>query len=431
MKKTLTENERIARRNYYLMIAEGASFWIAASFIDGNAVISVFISEATGSLQLAGLAAALRSAMTIVAQFLLGMVIMNVSNFGRAMHTIAFSSRWVIALMAPLLLMGVTGTPAAICVIVLVSLFFFSDGLVGLFWTEIGARTVPPRPRAAIQGYQQVFGGIAGLGAAFVVKALMDAPTLTFAQRYAWIFGMCGGVYFLNMFLLYGIRDFPREKIQHWERVRLVPYLRSFVELWRADGNFRRIMYGRILYVVSSMVSSLIVLFGSSRGNLTPTQVSSMLYIQVIGQIIGGFAWVRVTKKWGNTALMVISHVLPVLIAVLGIAVHFIGPATGRSCFGFVAVMVLMAGMNLSAWLGYAHRVIDTVDPKKRTGYLVLQSIIQFPFTFCSYFAGLAAEVFSFLPVFVAVLISSLAGIALTSHLHRTAQSTAIRVETN
>ena len=44
--KALTPNERISRRNYLLMIFEGSVFWIAASFIDGNNVVSVFINEA-------------------------------------------------------------------------------------------------------------------------------------------------------------------------------------------------------------------------------------------------------------------------------------------------------------------------------------------------------------------------------------------------
>ena len=69
-----------------MMIIEGSLFWIGASFIDGNAVVSVFINEATGSLRLAGLAAALRNAAPIVAQFLLGMYIAQVDNFGRAMY---------------------------------------------------------------------------------------------------------------------------------------------------------------------------------------------------------------------------------------------------------------------------------------------------------------------------------------------------------
>ena len=104
----------------------------------------------------------------------------------------------------------------------------------------------------------------------------------------------------------------------------------------------------------------------------------------IIGQIIGGFTWVQITKRWGNTFLMMISHILPILIASLGIISFFVASATGKSCFPFIAVMVVMTGMNLSAWLGYAHRVIDTVDPNKRTGYLVLQSLLQFPFTFFS-----------------------------------------------
>ena len=89
MAQMTTENAKISKRNYYMMIIEGSLFWIGASFIDGNAVVSVFINEATGSLRLAGLAAALRNAAPIVAQFLLGMYIAQVDNFGRAMHRIS------------------------------------------------------------------------------------------------------------------------------------------------------------------------------------------------------------------------------------------------------------------------------------------------------------------------------------------------------
>ena len=178
-------------------------------------------------------------------------------------------------------------------------------------------------------------------------------------------------------------------------------------------------MYGRILYVVSSMASSLLVLFGTAYGNLTATQASSMLYVQVLGQVAGGFCWVQVTRRWGNTALMMISHAIPVTVALIGVGVHFAAPATGVSCAIPVGIMVFLSGMNISAWLGFAHRVIDTVDPAKRTGYLVLQSLAQFPFTFASYLAGMVAERFSYLPVFVAILLSSGAGLVLTGSPQR------------
>ena len=43
----------------------------------------------------------------------------------------------------------------------------------------------------------------------------------------------------------------------------------------------------------------------------------------------------------------------------------------------------------------------------------------------------MGAERVSYLPVFVAILLSSGAGLALTGSLHRSARSTAIRVETS
>ena len=67
----------------------------------------------------------------------------------------------------------------------------------------------------------------------------------------------------------------------------------------------------------------LLVLFGTAYGNLTATQASSMLYVQVLGQVAGGFCWVQVTRRWGNTALMMISHAIPVTVALIGVGVHF------------------------------------------------------------------------------------------------------------
>ena len=156
-----------------------------------------------------------------------------------------------------------------------------------------------------------------------------------------------------------------------------------------------------------------------------------MLYIQVIGQILGGFTWVTVVKKWGNTAVMICSHILPFSIALIGVGVHFLSPVISNTAsFIGITAMVLLTGANLSSWTGYAQRIVDTVDPAQRTGYLILQSLIQFPFTFASYFAGLVAENFTFLPVFLAVVVSSGAGLVLTTHLHRTAKNVEIRVET-
>ncbi len=428
----LQEEERIGRRNYYLMIAEGAVFWFACSFIDGNAVISVFINEATGSIQLAGLTATLRNCMYIVGQFLIGLWIYRITDFGRALHVLSACTRPLLLLLVPILLLGVSGMAAAVCAIVLVSLFYFSDGFVALVWTELGARTVSPKNRSSIQGYQQVFGGVAGLVSAILVKAILDSPRLNFTYRYAIIFGLSGLVFSINAFVLRFIRDFPRNKGRRINapRTALGPYLANFVQLWRADRNFRRLMYCRMLYVLGMMGAALYVLFGLQYANLTSGQASAMLYLQVGGQVAGGFLWAQLCRRKGNNFQIVCSFLVPILIALLGAFAHFAG-RTGANLVWAVGLMVLLSGMYTSAWVGISNRMIDIVEPADRTHYLVMQSLIQFPFTFSAYLAGLAAEIWSYLPVFAAMGISGLMGLLLSLKLFRERNSIPLRVETS
>ena len=93
--------------------------------------------------------------------------------------------------------------------------------------------------------------------------------------------------------------------------------------------------------------------------------------------------------------------------------------------------MVLLSGMYTSAWIGIANRVIDIVEPAERTNYLVMQSLLQFPFTFAAYFAGLAAELWSFLPVFAAIGLCGLTGFGLSAKLYRERDRIEAKVETS
>ena len=106
----------------------------------------------------------------------------------------------------------------------------------GFLWTELGARTIPPRKRASIQGYQQVFGGIAGLLSAVLVKAILDSPRLDFHQRYAIIFGLCGLVFASNAVVLYFIKDLPRNRGRKVNagQASVRSYLGNFLRLSRA-----------------------------------------------------------------------------------------------------------------------------------------------------------------------------------------------------
>lgn len=243
------------------------------------------------------------------------------------------------------------------------------------------------------------------------------------------IFGICGGVFVLNAFVMLCIRDFPRNygRTDNAQRVNLGEYLKNFVRLWKADKNFRQLMYCRMFYVLGLMGSALFVLFGMNYASLTPRQASAMLYYQVAGQVVGGYLWILLCKKYGNNFQMVSVFCIPILTGLLGVLVHFFGREI--NLVWCIAAMVFMSGAYMGGWLGINNRMIDIVEPADRTQYLVMNSLIQFPFSLAAYFAGLAAEIWSFLPVFVAIGLSGLAGLWLSAYLYKNRDSIQVKVE--
>ena len=72
--------DRLARRNFYLIIIEGAIFWAALAFIQGDTIVSMFMNTMTGSVALAGIAATIRSFAFLFGQFIVGMFIHKIRN---------------------------------------------------------------------------------------------------------------------------------------------------------------------------------------------------------------------------------------------------------------------------------------------------------------------------------------------------------------
>ena len=425
-------DESISARNYYLMIAEGSVFWFASSFIDGNSVISVFINEATGSIQLAGLTATLRSCVVIVGQFLIGMWIYRIRNFDSAMHWFAFLTRPLLLLSVPLLLLGVSGTAAAVAVIVLLCLFYFSDGFVGFCGRSLGRAPYRPESAPPSRATSRSLAALRVCSPPCWSRPFWTALVWTLTNAMPSSSGLCGLVFASNAVVLYFIKDLPRNRGRKVNagQASVRSYLGNFLRLWRADGNYRNLMGCRVLYVLATMGSSLLVLFGKGYAGLTDVQASAMLYLQVGGQVVGGFLW--------GPALQAQGKQLPNYVQLWRSAghrpagrLHPLRRKTGANLVWSIGAMVLLSGMYTSAWIGIANRVIDIVEPAERTNYLVMQSLLQFPFTFAAYFAGLAAELWSFLPVFAAIGLCGLTGFGLSAKLYRERDRIEAKVETS
>ncbi len=408
----MNENQ-VRRRNFWSLLFEGTFFLSGMAFLDANSVVPVFIDTFTGSLQLAGLAVALKAASSILSQLIVGPRVSNIKNMPAFITRVMFVCRPLPLVMIPILFSGVSNHLKAVLFLVVFSLLWLSDGVILVPWLDLFGRTIPEKRRGKLFGYQQILGGIGSLAAGFIIKLSLENAQLTSAGRYSIIFGMGGLTLLIASIAMLFAKDLPR-KVEV-EKVYLSDYYRKLPSYFKKNTLYRKLILVRILSSFTAMIFPFVILFAKHRFHLNPSQVSNLIYIQILGSLVGGLIWGEISHRFGNRKVIAISQVLTLLLSLLA----FFSLSLGVTTFPVILIwsMCLLTGISMGSWMGFINYTIEIVDDEERPVYFVLTSIITFPFVFVPYFAGLIADFWGFIPLFAIVGVFGMINAALSMGL--------------
>lgn len=402
---------RLARRNFYLMICEGTFFWAALAFMQGDTVVSMFMNTMTGSVALAGLAATLRTVLFLVGEFVLGTFIHKIRKQSRFMTIVGFLSRPLILLMAPLLMMGLSGPSSAWVFLVLYGLLFFTDGFVGMIWVEIGARTLDPRRRGMVMAINPATGGFVGVFVAFFVRNVLGGAWAVNVQ-YAVIFGCAGALLLIDAVFLALFKDAPHLSQPDEKVLSLLPYVRRLITIFIEDKPVRMVTIARMFYLLTLISSSINILFGGSAGGLNELQQATLVFMPAVGQVAAGFLWSQVSRYLSYPILMLMSQLIGVMSAVMNL-VSLCLAMGGYSVMIPLSIAMILISVNNSAYIGYTQHMISLVDEQKRPMYYVMTALITAPLALGHSIAAMVAERFGYLPIYLVMLAAGIAGASL------------------
>lgn len=407
------QEKTLRKRNFFAMMMEGTFFFSGMSFVDVNAVVPLFIFAYTNSVALAGLATTLHFATSIIMQTLLGPYIKGIRNMPRFIIIIMILFRPLPFIMIPILFANLSPYLVVGIFLVIYGLLWGGDGLVTIPWMDLFGRTIEQQKRGPLLGYQQLLGGVGSLIAGFVVKTTLDHPNLNNDQRFAIIFGSAAFVLSLSILAMLPVRDLPRtvrtEKANHRH------YYRQLPDVFKRNKIFQKVTVIRILASFTSMVAPFVILFNRQQFGLSASQVSTLVYIQIIGTLIGGVFWGRICSKLGNHRAILASQMIGLVITTLAI-IFSLFSVTHLPVL-LIWPMVIFNGLSMGSWIGFMNYTIDVASDEDRTDLLLLLNLINFPFTFLAFLAGLVAEYLGYLPIFIISALSSLLAIYLAAQL--------------
>ena len=406
--------QRLQFYNAIFMVIEGAMFVVATSFLDAGTVVAVFANLKTGGNTVAGVCSALVFLCPLLGTVLMGNMINRLRRPGLAMTVFGFLSRMMIF---PALLSLVFHAPDAWQVGIFVAgygLFYLGDGLVALIWTDILVRTQPARQRMVIHSIARVFGGAIGFGVALFIKRTLASPIAVDAQFTAIFTGACVCL-FINAICLALIRDDPQRVPLTTQKTPWKAYFLQLFPLLRKNPEARSTIFCKMLYQLSLMTTPLNILFCTQYGHVTQAQAATLVLMPVFGLIFGGFLWAYMIKRFGYPVVMLTSQLVSALCAVLSL-ISLVLAASGISVLWPMGAVILLLTCNVGAKQSYDYYVAGIVPEQERAHYLVLLGVLLAPFTLGSVVAGMIADLWGFIPVYLLFALICACGVFVTFH---------------
>ncbi len=422
----MLQKAQMFRRNYMLLLLEGAFFMGGVGFFSANTVIPVFINHMTGSKLLVGLTISLGSFLTYFCRILIGPYVSHMKNHQRYTSLVMFLCRPVTLVPAVLLFMGF-GQVALVALIASYCLMWAADGLVVPTWSEVLATTVDEQRHGRLLGTQLLIGGFVSIGAGLLINWFLSTPTLDLNRAFAYLFLIGGVLMTLSCFMMAFAEGAPHEPKKG--RVKLLSYYRDLPRLFVEEKDNSRVMFLQLILSVGLMCLPFIILYAVDTGRLPEGSAGTLVLVQTLGLPLGGWMWGQICDRISVTAGLKLSALNVLLVATVPLIAILLPGDANTLLYILLALTMFLGGVAGGIWTASFLYTVQAVRPKSRPNCLVLGSLVALPATFSSTLAGFVAERFGYLPLFVICVVLALCGLGLSFTVRHVADVVAARGE--
>ncbi|ADL53873.1 MFS transporter [Clostridium cellulovorans] len=397
----MSNTSKDSKRNLLSMTLEGTFFFFGIAFFGESTVIPIFVDTFTGSVQLLGLTMTLIMIAKLLPKLLLGPYLSSVKDMSKLLKVTIFIHRPLPFLMIPVLLFVKEPLVIFWSFVIMYCTFWGINGLTAVSWGDVFARTIPGNLRGQIQGNQLFFGGIASLCAGYFIKLILDNDAIPENIKYVMIFAAGGITLVISAIVILPVKDTPRTVKK--EDVHVLKYFMTLPKLLNKNDNYKKMTISQVFSRFAELLIPFIIVICKNKLGYSTAEVSTLVVCQVLGSMIGGFLWGKISKRFGNRNVIVTAEIIGLAVAISTLICLLTN--TYINTFPIMCGIIIVAGAKTGAWLGYGNYMFDVVGEKNRIDYMTLNTIVLFPLAFCSYLAGLVNDLFGFYPLIIFTIV--------------------------
>jgi Na+/melibiose symporter-like transporter len=305
---------------------------------------------------------------------------------------------------------------------VLYGIAWTAAGLAGLSFFDVVAKTIPARQRGSLFAWRQFLGGLLGLTAGWVVKTVLNLPTLAFPRGHAVLFLLYGVTIAPALVAFVAIREPPGEA--ETESLTLGEQLQRARHLLWNDPVYRHYIGGRLALGLADIALPFYGIYAKRVLGAAGGMVGVYLATRVVAQLLFNLPWGWLSNRKGNRIVMRLMSIGSGFAALLGITlVAVVGACHPQGAWlPYLALpLFFLNGAVLPAKvLSGSNFLLELVSESERPLYLGLSNTLTGVVVLISGLGGLVVDLFGFAGLFVLVVSLCLAAYVLASRLPET-----------
>lgn len=372
---------RDSRRNLAAFIGDMSSFAVGMYFMPTTTVIVGLASMLTTDKALIGIVGLTWRTFWYLPQLLAARVIHHQPRKWPFLFWPAQMGRQIVLLLVAWLFFTQASNPGLTLALLIggLAIFSSSDALASISWFDILSRAFTPRMRSRVFAIGQLIGSLVGIAVGIAVERLLANEAWPIFTRYAVVL-LCGylALNVSGIFILF-IQELPPDSTGHEEgeaapRAGFADTLRAAVQ---GDARFRRVLLGRGLTFLETMVSSFYVVFARAELGLGPEAIGLFSAAYVVGSIFGVVAFGALGERAGPRRVSQLASFLHFLAPALVVALIVLPGLAGSGLWVMFAVLGINGALEHSLTLGYLGYVMDIATDKTRGAYIAVMNSLS------------------------------------------------------
>jgi hypothetical protein len=310
------EDSTYLEKNFRLGVVNGVLNTIGETLMDPTLVVVAFLSVLTQSPLILGLAVPLRDGAWALPQFWVSCYLQNIPNKISVYRKISYLRIAAWGLLAATV--NFVRSPNIILVAFLVVFTFSSliNGLGGLPFMEVVAKTIPPERRGEFFAWRLAVGGLGSIGASILVRILLDpAGLIKFPGNYGilatgyFIFASSGVLFFNH------IKETSDSEIQ--PRVSAGIQFRHAINLFGKNKAHRQFISMWSLLLIAGVATPFFAIYVQQQLGGSKAMIGIYLGVYTATNLLVNLIFGSVSKKIGNGRIMVIACICGLMMSLM------------------------------------------------------------------------------------------------------------------